>query len=104
MDSVGEFDESLHYAMDYDYWLRIGHSFKLWILNDYLASFRVHSSSKAGSSAITQFDFDFQIAKRHVTSPLLIGLHAAHNALTVDVYRILMSINQTAMHRKVLAK
>jgi glycosyltransferase involved in cell wall biosynthesis len=102
IDAVGEFDESLRYAMDYDYSLRVGRSFKLWVLDDYLASFRVHPSSKAGSSAHAQFDTDFQIAKRYITSPLLVGLHAAHNAFTVNVYRVIMSSNQLAMHLKVL--
>lgn len=93
IDAVGEFDETLRYAMDYDYSLRVGSQFKLWILDDTLASFRIHPSSKAGSSAHAQFDSDFQIAKRYITSPLLVRLHAAHNAITVNVYRKLMSSN-----------
>jgi glycosyltransferase involved in cell wall biosynthesis len=101
IDMVGEFDESLRYAMDYDYSLRVGRSFKLWVLDDYLASFRVHPSSKAGSSANAQFDSEFKIAKRYTTSPLLVGLHAAHNALTVNIYRILMSSNQLVTQLKV---
>jgi len=101
IDSVGEFDESIRYAMDYDYSLRVGRSFKLWVLNEYLASFRVHPNSKAGSSANAQFDFDFQIAKRYITSPLLMQLHAAHNALTVSIYRILLSSHQLATRLKV---
>jgi glycosyltransferase involved in cell wall biosynthesis len=98
MDTVGEFDESLRYAMDYDYWLRVGRSFKLWVLDDYLASFRVHASSKAGSSAHAQFDSDLQIAKRYNTSPLLVRLHAAHNAFTVMAYRLLMSSGGRRTH------
>jgi glycosyltransferase involved in cell wall biosynthesis len=77
---IGSFDESLRYAMDYDY----------------LACFRVHPSSKAGSSAYAQFDAEFQIAKRYITSPFLVGLHIAHIALTVRVYRRLMSSHQLA--------
>jgi hypothetical protein len=91
IDAAGEFDESLRYAMDYDYSLRVGSRFKLWVLNDILASFRIHPESKAGSSAHAQFDSDFQIAKRYITSPLLVRLHRAHNAITVNVYRKLMS-------------
>jgi len=93
---IGGFDESLRYAMDYDYWLRVGGRFKLWVLNDYLACFRVHPGSKAGSSAHAQFDAEFQIAKRYITSPILVGLHTAHIALTVRIYRMLMSSNQLA--------
>jgi hypothetical protein len=93
---IGEFDESLRYAMDYDYWLRVGNKFKLWVINDYLACFRVHPSSKAGSSAYAQFEAEFQIAKRYITSPILVGLHTAHIALTVRIYRWLMSSSQLA--------
>jgi len=93
---VGGFDESLRYAMDYDYWLRVGGRFKLWVLDDCLACFRVHPTSKAGSSAHAQFEAEFQIAKRYITSPILVGLHTAHIALTVRVYRMLMSSNQFA--------
>lgn len=91
---IGSFDESLHYAMDYDYWLRVGSKFKLWVLNDYLASFRIHPSSKAGSSAHAQFDAEFQISKRYITSPVLVWLHTTHVALTVVIYRKLMSSRQ----------
>ena len=91
--TVGGFDESLHYAMDYDYWLRVGARFKLWFINDYLACFRVHPSSKAGSSADAQFEVEFQIARRYFTSPILASLHTAHIALTVRIYRRLMSSN-----------
>jgi glycosyltransferase involved in cell wall biosynthesis len=93
---IGGFDESLRYAMDYDYWLRVGSKFKLWVLNDYLASFRVHPSSKAGSSARAQFDAEFLIAKRYITSPILVWLHTTHVALTVSIYRKLLSSNQLA--------
>jgi hypothetical protein len=87
---VGEFDESLIYAMDYDYWLRVGRHYRLWTLDDYLASFRVHPASKAGSSASAQFDSDLRILRRHADSQLLAFLHAAHNAAAVAVYRILL--------------
>lgn len=99
-DAVGGFDESLGYAMDYDYWLRVGRSFKLWVLPDYLASFRVHPDSKAGSSAHAQFDSQFEIAKRHTDSLLLLAPHAIHKAFTVNIYRMLMSTNSLAVHLK----
>ena len=89
-DTVGEFDESLVYAMDYDYSLRVGRRFRLWVHDDYLAAFRVHPTSKAGSSASAQFDVDLEIVRRYTRSRLLIGLHAAHNALAVGAYRLLL--------------
>jgi glycosyltransferase involved in cell wall biosynthesis len=88
VDKVGPFDESLRYAMDYDYSLRVGRHYKLWVLHEYLANFRIHSTSKAGSSANAQMDADLEIARRHVSSPLLRGLHALSNALIVMTYRL----------------
>jgi glycosyltransferase involved in cell wall biosynthesis len=88
IDKVGLFDEGLHYAMDYDYSLRVGRHFRLWVLPEYLAAFRIHPSSKAGASASAQFDADLDIARRHVTSPVRLGLHAVHNAAIVAIYRL----------------
>jgi glycosyltransferase involved in cell wall biosynthesis len=89
VDKVGFFDEALRYAMDYDYSLRVGRHFALWVIDDYLASFRIHPSSKAGSSANAQFDADLEIAGRHVSSRVLLSLHALHNAMVVAAYRCL---------------
>jgi glycosyltransferase involved in cell wall biosynthesis len=86
---VGSFDENLQYAMDYDYSLRVGKYFKLWVLDHYLASYRIHPRSKAGSSANKQFDTDLEIAKRHSISPICLFLHELHNALIVKIYRSL---------------
>mgnify|MGYP001086066400 CR=1 FL=1 len=94
VDTVGQFDEQWQYAMDYDYSLRVGRRFRLWVLDEYLACFRVHSTSKAGASANAQFDVDLEIAKRHVSSPVLVGLHALHNAAVVGMYRILLARSQ----------
>jgi GT2 family glycosyltransferase len=89
LEKVGFFDENLRYAMDYDYSLRLGDHYKLWTMDDYLASFRVHPASKGGSSASDQFDEDLEVAKRHVSSPILISLHSLSNQIVVLLYRIL---------------
>ena len=94
MDKVGFFDETLHYAMDYDYSLRVGCHSRLWVLDDYLASFRVHTASKGGSSASDQFGEDLQVAKRHSSSPILIGLHRLSNRIVVSIYRLLLVVQK----------
>lgn len=100
VDAIGNFDETLRYAMDYDYSLRVGNRFKLWALNDTLASFRIHPVSKAGSSAQSQFISDCQIARRYIRSPFLRWLHSAHNEITVNVYRFLMMLNSLEMRSR----
>jgi len=87
---IGGFDEDLQYAMDYDYSLRVGQHFQLWVLNECLASYRIHPSSKAGASAQAQFRADLEIAKRHTSSSAIRVLHASHNALIVSIYRLLL--------------
>jgi glycosyltransferase involved in cell wall biosynthesis len=91
IERVGFFDETLNYAMDYDYSLRVGHLFRLHVLHACLAAFRLHATSKAGSSARAQMDVDLEVAKRHTASPILRSLHRLHNAMIVATYRFLMA-------------
>ena len=89
IDVIGKFDEGLEYAMDYDYSLRVGKKYKLYVLNKYLASFRIHPTSKAGSSSHAQFEVDLQIAKKYSSSMLILHLHPLHNNLIIGVYNLL---------------
>jgi len=45
-ESLGYLDESLHYAMDYEYWIRIGLHFNMQYIPFTIAKFRLHSESK----------------------------------------------------------
>jgi glycosyltransferase involved in cell wall biosynthesis len=46
LDRFGLFDETLHYAMDYEYWLRVGASLKFHLLSEKLAASRCHGQTK----------------------------------------------------------
>lgn len=94
MQKIGSFDEELQYAMDYDYSLRVGRHFRLWVLNDCLSSFRVHSVSKGGTSFTAQFDEDLETARRYVSSPILIGLHRLSNWIVVLLYGLLTNVRK----------
>lgn len=89
LDEVGYFDESLFYTLDYDYSLRVGQYINLWVINSYLASFRIHSSSKTTFSAVNQFNSDLEVAKRYTSSILIRYLHTIHNLLILKVYKFL---------------
>ena len=91
MQTTGPMSENLNYAMDYDYWLRAGQHYKLHFVNQYLANFRIHPTSKAGASANAQFDAEIEIVKQYVDSNLILGLHKLHCGLTVGVYRQLLA-------------
>jgi glycosyltransferase involved in cell wall biosynthesis len=82
---VGPFDEELHLTMDYDYSLRVGGRYKLWVLNAPLASFRVHPASKSASIR-AHFDEDLAVARKYARSKLLVNLHRLHNQLIIHSY------------------
>jgi glycosyltransferase involved in cell wall biosynthesis len=96
VETTGPFDESLRYAMVYDYHLRVWSRFKPLIVNEYLANFRVHPESMAGSSANAQFNTDMDIVRRHTNSRVLLSMHAAHNAAAVATHRMLMRSTKSA--------
>ena len=48
-EAVGGLREHLHYAMDFDLWLRLSEIGRLVALPDFLAEFRLHATSKTGS-------------------------------------------------------
>lgn len=90
MDEVGFFDESLYYTLDYDYSLRVGKNNRLWVINDYLASFRVHPSSKTTYSTVMQFKSDFEVANQYTSSLFLKTLHQFHNSIILAGYKLLL--------------
>ena len=48
-DEVGLLDESYHYAMDHEFWLRVARQFKFYTIEKDLAKFRRYKGSKTGS-------------------------------------------------------
>jgi glycosyltransferase involved in cell wall biosynthesis len=96
IDRIGQFNETLHYAMDYDFSLRVGKTFKLWRIRQFLASYRIHRSSKTFSSPysiINQFTEDLMIAENNGASKRIVKLHTFHNALIINIYRLNIRIS-----------
>lgn len=50
LDRVGPLNEELHYAMDYDLWLRFGLLSAPVVVPEYLSAFRFYTDSKTGGS------------------------------------------------------
>jgi glycosyltransferase involved in cell wall biosynthesis len=69
MEMVGHFDTSLHYAMDYDYFIRVARSFPLAYLPMPLAAFRRHRVSKTVSQEKRHWREALSISERHGLSP-----------------------------------
>jgi glycosyltransferase involved in cell wall biosynthesis len=60
LDEVGELNLDLHFAMDYDLWIRIAGKFKLEYLPVFLSSFRLHGESKT-ISALKAYAFNKEL-------------------------------------------
>ena len=64
-DEIGYLDDGLHFAFDYDLWLRLARRGAPLYLSRKLACFRWYPSSKSGSQFERQFSEDFAVAERY---------------------------------------
>lgn len=70
MERFGVFDDSLNWAMDYDYWLRVGRSVRFDYLEDaYLAGSRLHDETKTLSQRVKVHEQILRVAMRHSPKP-----------------------------------
>ena len=60
-DSRGTFSESLRYAMDYEFWLRIGRRYEPIQIDEPLAAFRRHAGSTTQANFMRSFNEDFRV-------------------------------------------
>ena len=63
---IGPFDESLHYAMDLDYWLRIDRAGRIEHLGEVLASTRLHEDAKTLSCHVQVHKEIIRAYQRHI--------------------------------------
>jgi len=64
LHEIGFLNESLHYAMDWDFWLRISEKYSLVYINKPLANFRIHGKQKTVGSEIFEPEL-YRISKRY---------------------------------------
>ena len=70
MERFGIFDATLQYAMDYDYWLRIGKDLPFHYLEgQYLAGSRLHQDTKTLKHRVKAHHEILQVAMRHCSAP-----------------------------------
>jgi len=86
LTNIGYFDPQYHYAMDYDYWLRILKEHKMHFINFELAAFRVHKNSITGKTSYKHLEEDLSIAKIYAPQHIFC-LHAILNKLAIFVFR-----------------
>ena len=83
MNRIGYFNEQLHYTMDYDYWLRLGQHYPLYVLYRDLSKFRIHSNSKSGATNYRQFVEELQVVE-HYYKGLPVFLHRIHRVIAIE--------------------
>jgi len=86
---IGLFDQSLHYSMDYDYWLKIGRLYDPVIVNKHLAEFRIHDRSKSGVGFRKQFLAEYEIGRRYSQSKLIDLAHKIHTLVASGIYQLI---------------
>ena len=86
-EELGYLDESLHYTMDYDWWLRLLSTGRPGKIDRALCGFRIHDASKSGSLYQQMLEEDYRTFRTHNSSRVLGAAHKAHNALILAAYR-----------------
>ncbi|WP_322509878.1 glycosyltransferase family 2 protein [Anaerolinea sp.] len=91
LETVGFLDESLHYVMDYEYWLRLYSRYSPLFLPQYLAAFKIHPSSKTTSMGHRNayVEEERRVVKRYTNSAWLLFLHDLHRLLMTTAYSII---------------
>jgi glycosyltransferase involved in cell wall biosynthesis len=66
IEKIGLFDEDLHYAMDYEYWIRIAkHYGTLGYMKEYLANARTYPETKTMSKQLEASEEILNLLKKH---------------------------------------
>lgn len=77
-NQLGGFDTGLKYAMDYDFWLRLGRLSEPVQLDEPLAAFREHEGSLSTRNRAAAMEEDFRIRLHHAgRNPLALAMHCA---------------------------
>jgi len=91
--AVGPFNEELHFAMDYEYWLRAARTYKFAAVNRYLANYRWHLTSKTVSQEREQLHEGYAVARQFGGSSLYSWfLHHVYWPGTSGIKRRLFSV------------
>jgi len=71
---IGNLKTKEYWEFDYDYWLRLGKQYQPGLINEYLASFRVHKDTRTQLDP-KHFIEEIGTARRYTRNPIIILLH-----------------------------
>lgn len=86
---VGDFDTSYHYALDYDYWLRLAKYYVPHDLRVPLSGFRFHQDSKSQTGRVKLMAEGMWALRKSGAKPWELFIHARHSDLTLFIYKLL---------------
>jgi len=88
-EEAGPLNMDLHYAMDYDLWLRFGRIAPAGVIAKDLACFRRHGSSKSETGFKEQFFEQYAVAKKYKPSLFNRAAHRFNIFKIITSYRII---------------
>jgi glycosyltransferase involved in cell wall biosynthesis len=66
-DAVGMLDESLHYSMDWDFWIRVAKCFEIAYMPEFLGNLREYATAKTFAGGLERFHELAAMMRRHGT-------------------------------------
>ena len=88
-DEAGRLNLDLHYAMDYDLWLRFAKISPAGVIDRDLASFRRHGSSKSETGFRAQFFEQYAVARKYDPSLFNRAVHRFNIFKIITSYRLI---------------
>jgi glycosyltransferase involved in cell wall biosynthesis len=88
-EEAGGLDLKLHYAIDYDLWLRFANCAPAGVIDRDLAAFRRHGTSKSETGFRDQFFEQYAVAKRYNPSFFNRAVHRFNIFKIITSYRII---------------
>ena len=88
-NQVGKLSVSLHFAMDFDLWVRFAQTGKPIVTRDDLACFRIQENSKSAQNVRKLFAEQLEVHKHYDNRKVMVGLHRLSIRKTLAFYHLI---------------
>ena len=110
LQTVGYLDERLHYAMDYDFWLRISKHYQFHYIKKPLAIMRVHDSAKSNPGEEVFENEWFKISRKYwgnlfsisYYKNIFMALNFRSNLMRINAYSKIEELSPKEFRKKIL--